>query len=246
MKALLKLLVPESYRPKLRRLGSRVRFAGWSRRCPLCGCGLRGFLPHGVPVEEQAVCPVCRSKAPHRLACVYFTLHQDVFRPGGLVLHVAPEAELGRCLQRWAGVHRMAYRCGGLSGTGDHHMDIRQLPFEDGAVQLIYCCHVLNAMQEDRQAMAELFRVLDPMGTAVLQVPAFHTGATTLETNFRAERLRVFHDEGIVRCYTDADYVARLQAAGFAVQHFRAADLPSADVRRFSLKAEVLHICRHP
>jgi len=138
----------------------------------------------------------------------------------------------------------MTYRSGGITGSGEHYLDIRELPFDDGSVQLIYCCHVLNAMQEDRQAMGELFRVLDSRGTALLQVPAFHTGATTLETHSLEERLQVFHDEGIFRCYTDADYVARLQATGFAVQSFRAGDLAAKDVRRFSLKAEVLHVCR--
>jgi SAM-dependent methyltransferase len=189
---------------------------------------------------------VCGSKAPHRLAYLYFASHGELFRCRGLLLHVAPEPELGRRLRQLAQGGGMIYRSGGISGSGEHFLDIRRLPLADGSVHLIYCCHVLNAMQEDREAMAELLRVLSPQGTAVLQVPAFHRGSTTLETHSREERLRVFHDDGIYRCYTDADYVARLRDAGFVVEHFRAADFRCEDVRRFSLKAEVLHICRKP
>jgi hypothetical protein len=88
--------------------------------------------------------------------------------------------------------------------------------------------------------------VLHPDGIALLQVPAFHPGQTTLETNSRDDRLRCFHDDGIYRCYTDADYVLRLSEAGFTVIHFRADDFSPEEIRRYSLKKEVLHVCVKP
>ena len=123
-------------------------------------------------------------------------------------------------------------------------MDILDLPFEDQSVDLLYCCHVLNSMNDDRGAMREVRRVLSESGTAVLQVPAFYEGETTLEAGpEEADRLRVFNDVGISRCYTDADYVKRLEDAGFRVRHYRAAQFSASDVRRYSLKAEVVHVC---
>jgi SAM-dependent methyltransferase len=204
---------------------------------------LHRFVPHGIPAEEEAVCPVCRSKAPHRLAYLYFRSHFQDFRRGGLLLHVAPEPELGRRLREWAAQNGMLYRPGSIAGTGDQHLDIRSLPFATGCVDLIYCCHVLNCMQEDCEAILELYRVLHPQGTALLQVPAFHTGDTTLETRSAEERLRAFHDDGIYRCYTDKDYVDRLSNGGFFVEHFRASSFSLAKIRRYSLKQEVLHVC---
>ncbi len=138
----------------------------------------------------------------------------------------------------------MTYRSGNISATGEQYMDILDLPFEDESIELFYCCHVLNAMKEYCEAMKEVRRVLSPTGTAVLQVPAFYQGETTLEAGpDEADRLRIFQDASIFRSYTDDDYVHRLQWAGFRVRHVRAIDFPARDIQRYSLKGEVLHVC---
>lgn len=160
------------------------------------------------------------------------------------MVHVAPEPELGRRLRARAQAAGMRYQSGAINGVGDSYLDILRLPYGDDEVDLFYCCHVLNAMQEDRAAMREVFRALRPDGTAVLQVPAFYDGAATLETSSLEERLRIFRDEGIFRCYTPDDYIRRLQETGFVVDVFSADSLPPDIVRRFSLKHEVLHTCR--
>lgn len=246
MKQVLKAIVPASQRPIVRRLYSRVRCLGLTRRCPVCLSFLRRFIPHGIPAQEEALCPVCRSKAPHRLAEVFFARHQSLFRAGGLMVHVAPEPELRRRLRKRTAIEGMQYRSGAINGGGDQFLDILALPISVNSVDLFYCCHVLNALQDDRSAMREVLRVLHPQGTAVLQVPAYHCGASTLETHSRAERLRVFQDDGIYRCYTPQDYVDRLQETGFIVETFRASLLPASIVRRYALKDEVLHVCRKP
>lgn len=223
---------------------NRTRSFGLSHQCPICGSRLRAFLPHGNPPDPNCVCPVCASKAPHRLAWLFFKNSPELFRSGGLCVHVAPEPELGRQLQRRAEAVGMTYRGGNISASGDQYMDILDLPFEDQCVDLFYCCHVLNSMNEDRQAMREVRRVMRPSGTAVLQVPAFYEGETTLEAGpDEADRLKIFSDVGISRCYTDADYTDRLKEAGFEVRHYRATDFPESDVVRYSLKAEVFHVC---
>ncbi len=161
-----------------------------------------------------------------------------------MLVHIAPEPELGKRLRLKSGLAGMTYRAGNISGTGEASLDIRSLPFADGEVGLIYCCHVLNCLQEDRVAMREVFRVLSDRGVALLQVPAYYKGTSTLETNTRDERLAAFSDEGIFRNYTGANYVERLESAGFEVTKFSANDLPEAAVRQFQLKREVLHVCR--
>lgn len=244
MKRLLKLVVPKSRQAAVRRLYSRAVNAGLARRCPVCRSHLRRFAPHGVPVEEEAVCPVCRSKAPHRLARLFFERNLQLFRPGGLMVHVAPEPELGRLLAAWSAKRGMKYRCGAINGSGDQYLDILRLPFADGQVDLLYCCHVLNMLQDDRGAMREVCRVLRTGGTAVLQVPAFYRGQETLEPHSLEERLRVLQDAAMFRCYTPDDFVRRVQHAGFDVEVFSAASFPAAVIRRYSLKHEVLHVCR--
>lgn len=237
----LKYFVPEPVRPQIRRIWDRVRYRGRDFYCPICASPLREFHPWSEATNFR--CPVCTSKPPHRLAYLYFESHPELFAAGELMVHVAPEPELRKWLKAQCHRSGMRYRSGGLNGTGDENLDLRNLPFENGSVRLFYCCHVLNAMQEDRLAIAEIFRVMHPQGVALLQVPAFFQGPTTLETHTPGERIAAFNDDGIYRCYTDADYVSRLHEAGFVVQHIRASQHPAERVHRMQLKDEVLHVC---
>jgi len=205
---------------------------------------LRSFLSYGAPVESNFLCPVCRSKPPHRLAAIYFDTHHEILLRGGTFLHVAPEAGLGIKLTLLARDAGMTYRAGGITGEGDRYIDLLSLPFADSSVVLIYCCHVLNCLQDDRAAMREVYRVLHPDGLAILQVPAFHAGDTTLETNSLEERIAEFSDDGIYRCYTNEDYEGRLRSVGFEVRAFRAGEVAAGPVERYQLKREVMHLCR--
>jgi hypothetical protein len=240
----LKRLVPADWRPPIRHAWTRLRHLGWQRKCNICGAALRSFVAHGIPPEPDFLCPSCRSKPPHRLAAIYFDRHPGLFIRDGLLVHVAPEPGLGPWLRERAQKQGMRYRAGGISGTGETYLDLRQLPFADGGVDLVYCCHVLNSMDEDRDAMREVRRVLSPRGVAVLQVPAFEAGPNTVETSGPADRLRVFGDEGISRRYTNEDFMNRLRAAGFAVAEYRADSLTPAECERQQLKLEHLHACR--
>jgi SAM-dependent methyltransferase len=240
----LKRLVPAEWRPPIRNAWTRLRHLGWRRRCNICGAVLRAFLAHGIPPEPDFLCPSCRSKPPHRLAAIYFDRHPGLFVRDGLLVHVAPELGLGPWLQKRAQARGMRYRAGGISGSGENYLDLRQLPFTDGSVDLVYCCHVLNCMEEDQAAMREVRRVLSPSGVAILQVPAFEAGPATVETSGPADRLRVFADQGIFRRYTNEDFSRRLRAAGFSVAEYRADSLPADERARQQLKFEHLHVCQ--
>ncbi len=243
MIAQLKALLPNSAKATLRRWQRIVRNYGSARSCNVCGHALGMFTTHGVPPEPDFLCPVCYSKPPHRLAQHWFASHWHLFRPG-VIVHIAPEPELSRRLERTALRASMLYRKGSIQGSGEQYLNLLSLPFDDASVDLLYCCHVLNSMQDDRGAMREVRRVLKPTGTALLQVPAFYQGATTLETNSDAERSAVFNDVGIARCYTEADYGRRLVEAGFDFVVYRATDLPHKLVEAHALHREILHVCR--
>jgi len=246
----LKRLVPVAWRTPLRRYLDLVRHFGLAHECNICGARLAKFLAHGVhlppdyQVEENFLCPLCRSKPPHRLASFYFDRHPEAFIPETILVHVAPETGLGSRLARLSAARGMHYRSGDVRDVGESHLDILALPFPDDSVHIFYCCHVLNALQDDRAAMREVHRVLSPAGLAILQVPAFFRGATTLETNSEAERIATFGDALVYRNYADADYRARLSAAGFEVASFHADEVPSALASRFQLKREFFHLCR--
>ena len=101
----------------------------------------------------------------------------------------------------------------------------------------------LNALQAGAERYVSV-GLWDNVLAPILQVPAFHEGLTTLETHSAEERVETFGDDGIYRCYTNDDYEARLRAAGFAVEAFRADEVADNLVQRYQLKREVLHLCR--
>lgn len=216
---------------------------GVSHYCPVCSNYLRSFLPHGSPPEPNFLCPVCGTKPPHRLARLYVDTHPELFRRGGLFVHLAPEPELRVVLEAKCRAAGMIYRCGGLGGIGEGNLDLRALNLPDGSVDAIYCCHVLNAMEDDLIGMREIRRVLKETGYALLQVPAFCQAATTLEGRDVNQRIQFFADPLIFRFYTDADYQARLRDARFQIEVHRARDYDDAAVERMQLKSELLHVC---
>jgi SAM-dependent methyltransferase len=107
---------------------------------------------------------------------------------------------------------------------------------------------VLEHVEDDRAALAELCRVLRPGGWAIVTVPirldllTYEDPAITAP----AERARAFGERGHVRRY-GRDFAERLKAAGFEVRLDRADAVPRALQARFGLRRDehIFH-CRKP
>lgn len=84
---------------------------------------------------------------------------------------------------------------------------VTDLPFEDGAFDLVTCHDVLYTVPDDARAIGELARVLSPGGLLYVTVAAF-------------ESLRGEHDRAVhgLRRYRRRDLVAKLEAAGLSVE----------------------------
>jgi SAM-dependent methyltransferase len=125
-------------------------------------------------------------------------------------------------------------------------MDITALDCEAESFDAVYCSHVLEHVPDDRKAMSEIHRVLRPGGWALVQVPL--SSEVTKEdlsiTNPR-ERLRLYGQRDHVRIY-GLDIVDRLEAAGFAVQTIKGADLASdVECKRFGFPpTSALFFCK--
>jgi SAM-dependent methyltransferase len=202
---------------------------GLRYRCPFCRLRFRRLEPRGrdLPVYaelgivggglREAECPWCRSNDRERLLYLFLRRDTDLFRRQLRVLHVAPEARLRRAIER----RQSSYETTDLAMPGvDFHSDLASIPRPDGAYDAIVCSHVLEHVADDRAALRELHRVLAPGGWAVLQVPIATRLSETREDpelppELRAER---FGDPTHLRLYAEADYVERLQEAGFTVE----------------------------
>lgn len=155
---------------------------------------------------------------------------------GGIrtIAHFAPEPALR---SRLLAVPGASYRSADLEpGRADETVDVTDIPWPDGSVDLLVCAHVLEHVPDDAAALAELRRILAPEGHAIIEVPVLRerTDEDPLVTD-PAERLRRFGQTDHVRVY-GRDYYDRLAAAGFAVSHHDVRHLVSPRERaRFGL-----------
>lgn len=216
----------------VRRIRTLYLSLGSGRTCPVCGWSGHAFLRRSTPHKPAPgeICPSCGSSQRHRFA--YVALQDRLPAHADKTLHFAPE----RCIAPWLRSISRDYLSVDLSSPrAMQHMDITCLPLPDAGFSLVWCSHVLEHIEDDGKAIAELFRVLRPGGAAVIMVPVY--GDSTYEDpSIRSpqERLKHFKQEDHVRLY-GLDVADRLRSAGFAVEVLRVADLPAALVERQAL-----------
>jgi ubiquinone/menaquinone biosynthesis C-methylase UbiE len=58
-----------------------------------------------------------------------------------------------------------------FSPLADMRFDVQDIPIEDNTYDTIFCNHVLEHVDDDKQAIRELRRILKPGGLAIMQVP---------------------------------------------------------------------------
>jgi SAM-dependent methyltransferase len=232
-------------RADLHRPVNQRRVAPGLFNCPVCGHSAAAFLPFGLGGRRNALCPTCGSLERHRFLWLYLTRHTRLLRGPARVLHTAPEP----CLEpRLRALANLRYRSLDLFDPGaDVKADLRDLPFDDGAFDLILSSHVLEHLPDDAPALAELARVLHPGGRAVIMVPYDPCLPKTEEGGDVAsprERMARFGHPYHYRNY-GADFPARLAAAGFAVTRIGVKQLLTPHRRRFyRLNNNFLFDCR--
>lgn len=147
-------------------------------QCPICGYYGRfeSFGPE-TGVRKNARCPGCGSLERHRLQYLVF---RDTI--AGLntkamsMLHVAPEFFFRRIFREQFGIYVTADL---MADDVDRKEDLTKMTFPDNSFDFIYASHVLEHVQDDFQALAEIKRVLKPQGIAILPVPVI--GEKTVE-----------------------------------------------------------------
>lgn len=214
---------------------------------PIDGNSYRKFLPYGYEkVRENVLAPGTLSLERHRLFWVYLTNETSFFTEKLRVLHFAPEQAF---LKRFRKLKNILYTTTDLnSPIADVKADICNLPFEDNSYDFIICNHVLEHIPDDIKAMQELYRVLAPQGTAILQVPYDRNRTTTFEDNSITdpkERAAIFGQYDHVRVY-GMDYFEKLKAIGFYVEGVDyTAQLSKEDIEKYRLpEGELLPVCR--
>lgn len=214
---------------------------------PIDGKSYRRFLPYGyAKVRENVLAPGTLSLERHRLFWLYLKNETTFFSAPLRVLHFAPEQAF---VQKFKKQKNLTYTTTDLnSPIADVKADICDLPFKDNSFDFIICNHVLEHIPDDTKAMQELYRVLAPSGTAVVQVPYDAKREITFEDNTitdQSERTRIFGQYDHLRVY-GMDYFKKLSSIGFnvnALDYTRG--ISSDDIERYRLcKGELLPVCK--
>jgi len=230
----------------LRDFYNGIVYAGKGRFCPICGKTSSALGPAGIIRRDDARCMHCRSLERDRLVWLFFMHKTDLF-DGRIkkMLHVAPE----RCLFK-----PLKDRLGNGYITADLNnpeamvkMDITDIRFPNESFDVIFCSHVLEHVSDDVKALAELYRVLKKTGWAVIQVPIVAEKTQEFTHDLKAShRTRLYGHPDHVRNY-GADYIERLQKAGFQVNLFtRQEILERADMEKVGINeaSGEIYYCR--
>ncbi|HLW31995.1 MAG TPA: methyltransferase domain-containing protein [Aequorivita sp.] len=214
---------------------------------PIDGKSYRKFLPYGYEnVRENVLSPGTLSLERHRLLWLYLQNETEFFSAKLKVLHFAPEQAF---YKRFRKMKNLDYTTTDLnSPIADVKADICNLPFSNAAFDFIICNHVLEHIPDDTKAMQELYRILKPGGTAILQVPYEADRKTTFEDNSITdpkERAKIFGQYDHVRVY-GMDYFKKLKSIGFEVVAVDyTSSLSDSKIEEYRLpKGELIPVCK--
>jgi SAM-dependent methyltransferase len=226
----------------LRRIAgsSGTKGVSFPRECSVCG--YKGpFQAGGKPRRIDARCPKCGSAERYRLLALWLKRRGQFLRNAD-TLHFAPEAGLAKLLRKHVGRYRSADI---LPGRADMVLNIEAIEVPDASLDCVVCSHVLEHV-DDTKALAEIFRVLKPGGTALIMAPIIEGWATTYENpsvQSPKDRARHYGQSDHVRYY-GADIRDRIRAAGFQIEEFTA---EGEDVLTYALqRGEKVFIAKRP
>jgi SAM-dependent methyltransferase len=213
------------------------RYKGNGFTCNCCNKQYEKFAPRYPPADdkqalekhhviagygEHVYCPYCLSTSRERLMIALFSTQIPV--AGKHILHLSPEPHVFTFLKQQAIVTSTDITPGFYQkiDANIQYADATGLPFLANAFDLVIGNHIMEHIPNDRLAMQELYRVLQPGGIAVLQVPFSESITTTLEDpNIRdpEQQSARFGQKDHVRIYCLSDYMNRLREAGFQVSY---------------------------
>jgi len=197
---------------RLRKWYVRLFFQKGNCLCLVCGQPLARFIPID---KQELLCPACGSGKRHRR--LFQLLTEIMNARDALILDFSPNPGFAHYASRKWGAY---YRTTNFEASDktDFHFDITRIAAADNSFGIILCYHVLEHIEEDRKAMQELLRVLQPGGLCLLQTP-FKEGEIYENPAVvtPGDRLIHFEQEDHVRIYSVSGLADRLREAGFRV-----------------------------
>lgn len=220
--------------------GSFHDFGAWGRKNKL-------FLEReviGGGYRANAVCPLCGSL--DRTRWVYWLLKNqtDIFERNCTVIHFAPEKQLREVLEQ---SKNCDYYAGDIcKSKGVHRLDVTQIPYIDEFADFVIINHVMEHVENEGKAIAELKRVLKSDGKIIMSFPISQNSKTYENKHIVAEedREKYFGQKDHVRLY-GIDFKDRFENYGLRVTVFSPKDYFGAgDMKKYGfMQNDIVLIC---
>ena len=158
------------------------------KSCLICKQNVEAFLPYknglasfsaltralnivGSDVENFH-CPHCRSTDRERHLFIYLSFVPELLAglAGARILHFAPETYLSALIVNQKPLEYIKADLHSRSADVQT-INLQEIGYPDGYFDVVIANHVLEHVNDDRLAIAEVARVLRPGGHAILQTP---------------------------------------------------------------------------
>ena len=232
LKKIYQFIIPKAVRAKMHIWYWKVKgltIKGSNVSCNCCNKSFSKFFDYGdYKKRVNALCPNCMSLERTRL--LWFFLKDSEYLKNKSILHFAPFKTIEKKLQKNSSIKY-------LSGDIDpmlamKKIDITNIDLKDNSIDVILCSHVLSVVKEDIKAIKELYRVLKPKGTLILQTFIYEEYDKTFE-DFTIknddERYNAYGKHYLQRCY-GKDFTERFINEGFTVDIYDPANNLSKEV----------------
>ena len=204
------------------------------------------LLPYGrLFPRNNALAPDSMSLERHRLMWLFVKEKTNLLTDKLRFLHIAPEYCF---INIFKSMKNLDYITADLvSPWADVKMDVHNIPFADNSFDVIICNHVLEHVEDDKQAMKEIYRIMKPGGWGIFQVPIDTNSNETKEDSSiidPKERERIYWQSDHVRLF-GLDYGKRLEKIGFRVTEDDFVNqIDPYLVNRYALpKGEIIYFC---
>ncbi|WP_297960238.1 class I SAM-dependent methyltransferase [uncultured Ruminococcus sp.] len=197
--------------------------------CPCCDNRLRSFesgyftrMPNVYNpkrykgIKQEVVCPICGAIPRHRILATYFNKHKGELK-NKRILYFACESGLWTWMKR----NRISITTADFFATANLKLDLCNIVQPDNSWDWIICNHVLEHVDEYKQALNELYRILKPGGKLIISFPILASLQTIIEETEHTEknkkkRLELYGQADHLRIF-GADSKDVLIQAGFNV-----------------------------
>ncbi len=217
LKSTAKALFPKSFLQKNESFFRSIialKYRGDKHQCNICNFKLSQFVQ--LSNINEKLCPNCGCLP--RTRRLYQILELEIGLSGKHILHFSPPKAFAKKIKSSHPAHYITTDYVN-EFEADKQLDITNIAESDNSFDLIICYHVLEHIEADEIAMAELFRILKPKGQILIQTP-FKTGDIYEDYNITTPegRLKHFGQDDHVRIYSVKGLVTRLEKTGFKVE----------------------------